>query len=661
MERRYLRLSIGVLCCTLAVFMSGMASAQTTEANANSEPEKQSEESALQLPPLDITASPIVQRTGISDGGARIDIVGQEQIEETDAHDLADALRRVPGVSISRFNMVGSYGGGRGGGVFIRGHGSARPGGEISTQIAGIPRFNGVWTHPLLDTLSTDIAERIEVRKSAAPVTGGNMSFASVNIVPKRAKREGYHGSVKTAVGAYDTWLGKFDQSGKSGKFDYYIAGSHRESDGHRDNSAGETNNIYGLLGYSINPDWDISLLLNHTDGWAEDPRAENAPSIPTTEKYNTDSEFYLLTLKHSYENLDGHIKFYYEDGWAKWEQWDGKKGESKDHYPLWDNYGIQAQENLSLWEGNKLTLGTDWDVATGKAEDVYPDGDVENYIDRREFQKLGPYARLSQTFGETVKVTPSVGIRYTDTRHFGDDFMYQAGVVANYKDTEVYANYANAKNYPGIYTVMFYENFWSFMGNPNGWQDISPEELDHYELGISHKFSENMNIDVSYFQDKVKNKFLIVAPPPTFENIGSYTSEGVETTLTYYPVDNLDIFLGGSFNDTDPADIPNAPEWTGSMGLEYRMTDRFTVNLDAEYVDSHFVVNTRSAAKPQEKVDDHLLANARLSYKLMSPEARTQTEVYVSVKNIADVKYEYQPGYPMPGTTWMTGLKLTF
>lgn len=626
------------------------------------------ESDILTLPALDIAAPPIVRTSDVNRYGMRLDTVGSEQIDKSNVQDLAEALKRIPGVTISRFNMVGSYGGGEGGGVFIRGHGAGRPGGEISTQIDGIPRFNGIWTHPLLDTLSIDVADKIVVRKSPEPVTGGNMAFASVNMVSKRARREESETALEAAAGSHNTYMGKFEHGGKSGKLDYYLAGSHRESDGHRDDSAGETNNLYGHFGYQPDAHWDVSLLVNHTDSWAEDPRAEDEAPLIRTEKYNTDAQFYLLTLAHDYEEFSGYTKFYYEDGWAKWEQVDQDvdPDEPFDHYPIWDNYGVHVREDLALFPDNTLTLGADWDVVTAKSKDVYPGGRVEDRLDRRSFQKVSPYMKMAHTFdvlADEVELTPSAGIRWTDSRYFDDEFSYEAGVVAEYGQTKVYANYARPVNYPGIYTAMFYENFWSGApGNdPDGWKELDSEKMDHYEIGCEHGFSDALKVNVSLYHDKVRNRLLITAPPPAFRNVGDYTSKGVEAMLSLFPRDDIDVFLGGSYNDTSPADIPQTPEWKGSAGIEYRVTDRLTVNLDGEYVDSRFVVNTRNAAEPQEKVGDYFVANARVGYKFYTGEAGRQLEVYLAGKNLTDTDYEYQPGYPMPGATIMGGMSLTF
>ena len=85
----------------------------------------------VELEPVFSAPLPIVESSSIEPTG-RIDLVTEEILEAIQAGDLTSALRRVPGVTISRYNPVGAYGGSDGGGIFIRGHGSGRPGANIA-------------------------------------------------------------------------------------------------------------------------------------------------------------------------------------------------------------------------------------------------------------------------------------------------------------------------------------------------------------------------------------------------------------------------------------------------------------------------------------------------------------------------------------------------
>jgi outer membrane receptor protein involved in Fe transport len=86
-----------------------------------------------------VSETPILDSNRVDEFGSLIGTVTADQIDDLNAQDLSAALRRVPGVVVSRFNPIGAFGGGDGGGIFIRGHGSGRPGSEIATFTDGVP------------------------------------------------------------------------------------------------------------------------------------------------------------------------------------------------------------------------------------------------------------------------------------------------------------------------------------------------------------------------------------------------------------------------------------------------------------------------------------------------------------------------------------------
>jgi outer membrane receptor protein involved in Fe transport len=145
----------------------------------------------------------------------------------------------------------------------MRSHGAGRPGAAISTHLDGIPRFAGVWTHPLMDTVDIDMAERIDIYKSPQAVTYGNMSFGAVNLVPKRVVALGFEARAVGAYGMFDTGILRAEQGGKVDAFDYYFIGSHRQSNGHRFNADGEVDGLFGRTGYEIDKEkhWYGSVL----------------------------------------------------------------------------------------------------------------------------------------------------------------------------------------------------------------------------------------------------------------------------------------------------------------------------------------------------------------------------------------------------------------
>ncbi|MGW8179041.1 MAG: hypothetical protein ACWGQW_09790, partial [bacterium] len=101
------------------------------------------------------------------------------------------------------------------------------------------------------------------------------------------------------------------------------------------------------------------------------------------------------------------------------------------------------------------------------------------------------------------------------------------------------------------------------------------------------------------------------------------------------------------------PANTPYAPEWTWVGGASLRMGRFWRLNLDSEWIDKQYVFNPRfPSAHPA--IDDYLLLNGRLGCQI-----NRRFEVFVAAENLTDAQYEFRPGYPMPGRTWIVGLDL--
>jgi iron complex outermembrane receptor protein len=596
-------------------------------------------------PEIQVVATPIVEDNEVR-YGSLVTVVGARQIEDLNAQDLPNALRMTPGVVISRFNPVGSFGGSEGGSIYIHGHGTGRPGAEISTLFDGVPRFSGVWTHPLMDILPIETAGRVEVYKGAQPVLLGNMGFAAVNLVPKRRAEEGFETRLDAAYGSYNTDILGLEHGGRVGDFDYYLVGCHRQSDGRRPNADGVVDDLYGRVGYRLGDHWDLSFQVLRTGANVGDPQAEGTPPPPRKERFITDDKLYLLTASHHYDTVEGSVKLFYDDGYINWQQYDT---EPFDGITSFDNYGVRIREALHFVKGNEILLGFDRDNYGGSYRERRPSGtgtDVANF-----FYTNSPYLMLSQTMPlGGVDITPSAGVRYFDTRFFDDGWGYQGGLTADFKTTKVWTGYAHTLNYPGVYAVVMYSGW----PNPDGWRALEPEIMDHVEVGASHAITSKVRADVTLFNDRVRNAIRFAVPPPRFVNTDYYIARGVEASVRAEPLDRLELFAGGAYTDTVPNRVPDAPRWSLSAGVGYRI-DRWKFGLDAQFVDDRFVQNPRFAPVGT-KVGDYYLINVHVGYFVLE-----KSELYLAIENLTNKQYEFLPGYPMPGTNWMLGTHITF
>lgn len=622
---------------------------------------------AVALDPVEVIGQPILDDLEIRSTADKVARVSNEQIEALNATDLADALRTVPGLTISRFNAVGAFGGGDGGAIYIRGHGNGRPGGQISLMQDGVARFTAIWTHPLLDLMSIDNVHQAEVMKSPQPVLHGNMSFGAINLVAKSAAGEGTSNRLKIGAGSWGTWEAVYENSFGAGPVGSHFVASHRESDGHRPNSAGELSNLSYHFNYQLDETWSLSAYLNATQSRAEDPRAIGGPPLPIVETYETESLFSTLTLRHAGEAGEGFAKLYWDNGETLWYQWDGAPpppiGSAFTNITEFESYGLQWREMRRVADDWDVTAGYDLQIYGGETQDDYPAPLPDATFDRELIRQHSVFllaSRDAESADADWTFTPSAGMRYNWSDPFENQWGAQAGLVARRGDTRIYAQYARAYNYSGVYAAVFNQR-WGFFGlGADDWQDIEAETLDHFEVGVQHRLTPWLLADLSLFHDDSRNALQFDPPPPpvSLAIYDTFTTRGAELTLFLEPSAELRLFAGMTLMDTSPADRPNAPGYTATLGSNWQFAPGWHLHADLQFVDDQFVQGIRFD-DPLEPIDAYTQANLKLSraFRLGASDGR----IYLAVRNLFDESFVYQPGYPAPGINWMLGFDTRF
>ncbi|MGD9824604.1 TonB-dependent receptor [Desulfobacter sp.] len=616
---------------------------------------------ATVLEDITITDRPIIQGNQTDIYGSTKTVITQEQINDLNAQDLETALRMTPGVSMSRFNPIGSFGGADGGGVFIRGMGSSRPGAEIKTMVDGVPMFMSVWNHPLLDLMSIDSSQAIEVYKSPQPQYFGN-AVGLINIVPKRITEPGFFTSAEAAVGSYGTHIAKTEHGGNINGWDYYLGGGLRESNGHRDHADGELKNIYGRIGRQLSDNWDLSIFAMANDNWANDPGVEGADPSEREGKYETRAWMGTATLSHEYENAKGKIKLYQSAGEGDWlDQSTDTTGVTEDLFNDFLFYGAKVKETLTFGNGMSLLAGADWDYTEGDYNEEDSNGNT-NAWDGENFDILSPYAALSWQIsaGNGITVTPSFGARFYSHSQYSDEFAPHAGLTASFGRFEAHMGYSRGVVYPGLEVVLMCQDQFTALGD--SWKDLDPETVDHYEIGFSVSPTTQTLLDLVLFYEDGNDRYVIIPTygSPHYDNVEEFTIKGLEATATWQAASNFSLFAGVTLLDPDPEDLPYAPEVTVSTGLTLRFLERFKLNLNASYISSMHV--SKQSRKLDEEntttVDDFFLVNGKLTYDLDLKGADYEIKLFLAGENLTDQDYEYQSGYPMPGINGMLGIQ---
>jgi outer membrane cobalamin receptor len=602
---------------------------------------------------IEVTASPITQEERIEKDGADQVVVGRAQIARLSAMDLQTALRQVPGVSISRYSPVGSYGGGQGGSVYVRGLGTARPGSELRIYQDGVPRESGVWGHPLMDSVPIDFAEQITVNKNPRPQAYPD-TFAAIDMDTLRRYTPGYETELNLAYGRYNTLIGSAATGGKIDDFDYYGGAAYKYSEGARRHGSAELENEFARAGWDLSSHDHLGYVYQHTDSWVEDPGPKHG-TTPERDRFDLTTDVHSLRLDSDHDWMKGYSLVYFEDGnidWWKDHLSDGvMKSPAGDSETDWHNWGFRSAYDF-IFDDLTLTAALDsWTEGGSTKNKLASNGKKVWGFDSRLFT-TAPYlgARYDIHVSDDWTLTPSAGARYYWNNTYDNEWA-PCGALTLHKDDDLqfFVNSARGVHYPGIYMRGT---------SPNTWRDLDAESIDTTETGVKAKVGDKADIMAAWFYTDASDR--MESTTSGYINTGSMRADGLEVNAHVYPTKELTLFAGGTYTDPQTHPVSRLPDWTATAGASWKVFEYVRWDIDAEYIGTQNAYSVRTQNPSLEKLDGDVMFNTRLALD-MKAFSKLTGELYVAVENFTDCHHEYYPDYPMPGAMWYTGMKLKF
>ncbi len=643
---------IGLSLCALA--MTGSVHGAATDNAAPAETN-----SVVELPAVKVTASPITQEERVSADGAETVVLGRGQLGALNAQDIQTALRQVPGVTISRYAPIGSYGGGQGGSVYIRGAGTARPGGEIRLYTDGAPRESGVWGHPLMDSMPIDFAQGLTVYKNPHPGHLGG-AFGGVDVMTRRRTEDGWEGEAETAIGRYGTFLAATSVGAKEAGIDAYGGLSYKRSNGLRSHNDSELATAFARFGIDLSEFEHVGFVYQNTDSKVEDP-GEKHGTVPLRDRFDLATDLYTIRFDtKGRDHIEGHTLVYVEHGdiaWRKDHMTDGNlTSPPGDTDTTWLNWGTRSRYDVNPWANLWLTGAFDAASEGGHTKNVREVDGVKVFGFKGRFVSVSPYvgARYDFQLSDAWKFTPSAGIRYHHHSAYDDEWAPNAALKLAWEDRlEFFANASRGVHYPGIYTRA--------MANDFARHTLNAEKLDYLAVGAKAKWDETADVTVTAFHTDAKDR--IDRTATGYINSGNTRASGVEVSAHWTPVDALSLFAGGAFTAPETHPVSRLPRWTGSAGATWKICDYLKWSVDGQYIGSMYAYSVRAEADAQNlrRLDDALIFNTRLAVPLESFLPKVEGEIYLSLENLTSENYCYYPGYSMGGTMWYVGCRVKF
>ena len=614
-------------------------------------------ETAATLPTVVVVASPIVQAENVSAEGVESVTLTRAQLDALNAQDLQTALRQIPGVTISRYSAIGSYGGAQGGSVYIRGLGTARPGGEIRMYTDGAPRESGVWGHPLMDSLPIDFARSITVQKNPHPSDHAG-TFGAVDVETQRRLEQGCEGEADLAYGRNNTFLSSGSAGLKDGPVDAYGGMSYKYSDGFRDHNRAILKSAFGRLGTDLSEHEHLGFTYQRTDSKVEDPGEIDRPT-PQTDRFDLSTDLYNFRFDTERDEIRGFSLVYFEHGAINWHKdhlTDGvPTSPAGDADTFWFNWGTRNRYEWNAWRNLWLTGAMDAASEGGSTRNTVGATGRVPFEMRGRFVSAAPYlgARYDFELDDDWTLTPSAGTRYHFHSLYDGGWAPCAALKLDWqKQVEFFVNGSRGIHYPGIYTRALADDF------ARGTLDA--ETMDYVAGGTKVSIDDETDVLLSVFHTDVKNR--IDKTATGYINSGSLRASGVELSAHWSPIEELAFFGGGTFTNPETSPVSRLPRWTFTLGGSWKICRYLKWSLDGQYIGEMNAYSVRGEAEKNDlrALDDAFVFNTRLAVPLESF-TPFGGELYVSLENFTDQRYEYYPGYPMGGLMWYLGCKFKF
>lgn len=570
-----------------------------------------------------------------------ISVVNRQQIDQRYEQSLLPLLtEQVPGLFTTGRGIMG-YGvsTGAAGGMSLRGVGGT-PTTGLLVLIDGHPQYMGLMGHPLSDAYQSMLAERVEVVRGPASVLyGSNAMGGVINIVTNKLKEDGIKNNVRLSYGSYNTLTTEASSSIRKGRFSSVVTASYNKTDGHRENMDFNQYSGYVKMGYEFSHAWNIFADANLTHFNASNPGTVAAPVFDNDSRVTRGMTSF--SIENNYSRTSGALKFFYN--WGRHKINDGYSAGAD---PL--NYrfnskdqmlGITWYQSATLFTGNRITFGVDYQHLGGEAWNQFTDSRTE-IADKTENEIAG-YVDFRQALGSLF--TLDIGQRVDHHSQTGTEWIPQAGLSMHLPRTaELKAMVSKGFRNPTIREL--------YMFRPQN-PDLKPESMMNYEISFSQSLMDNAlsyGLNIFYINGENMIQTVPVNGRPLNINTGKTENWGVETNVNYRMNPSWMFSTNYSWLRMRYP-VVAAPEHKLYAGVDFSR-EKWSVSTGVQYVCGLYTsINSNTK-------ENFVLWNLRGSYRLCH-----LAHLFVRGENLLAQRYEINLGYPMPKATIMGGINLNF
>ncbi len=603
--------------------------------------------------------------------------ITDKDIELRNVKTLDKALELLPGLDIRK----GAQGIPR---VNIRGLRSR----HVVLLLNGIP-FNSTYDGQFDPaTIPVENIARIKVNYGNHSVLYGQGGLGgAINIITKKGT-PGFKGNVSAGIDERGNPDAQTDISGGTEQVDFFVSASKEKSDGYlvskdftptsgedggiRENSDYERENLFANMGFQANDALQFGVSIGASNGEYGKP--------PSSINDNTDK----FSKKPKYERTEdytgqfGQVSMGYDPGgvfafrtWAfvnKMEEdkarYDGK------YYNTITQKGGYITTDETVVKGATLQGSFDYNTygkislsASGEKDSfdsagssiLAKNGPLVPYTISKEVDLYALALEYDLTLFKDLCLVAGYSHHWQKKDLGSDDDKGSYLLGASYDLTQttiLRASYARKIRFASIRNL--YEK-------PSGNDELTTEQSDNYEAGITQQLPWDMTADLVFFLNDVDNYIAKNDATDKYENNDEYRFKGVEAMLSKAFLETGMIRLGYSYLDTKDKsagsqvnELEYRPKHKISLAANYTFDFGLTAYASFMHVKDQYTYDNNYN---QRKLDDFSIVDVKLEQNLL----KEMWVVYAGVDNLLDENYEESYGFPQAGRTAYVGMKVKF
>ncbi len=590
------------------------------------------QDDVMEMDEVVVTASRYEE--SIMDTPVSIEVIDEEEIEESNANNLADLLNLAGGIHIKNNGTIGDMKD-----VNIRGLKEDK----ILILIDGQPYSDPYNNLISLETIPVEYIKRIEVLKSpSSAIYGPNAMGGVINIITKDGK-DIEKATFNFGIGSYDKQkfniVHSFNGENSSMLFVYDFL----DSNGHRDNSSINRNDIFVKSKYYINDitDFAISLKLNETEleyPGIDASELDYTPSYsPAGEKEEKDMNV-KFSVNQNFPKKDRKIDVYFNE-----KEIVNIPGGFRTIYDI-NKIGTNISEQY-YFDNHSLIYGLEFvqdKVTAGPSIGAFEEGNLNKAI----------FIEDQYTLNNKNKF--NLGFRFDDHEQYGSEFSPNFGYIYKINDSLNFNLNYNESFAAPQFRDLYYQSSYGDYSNPN----LKPETSINYSLGFKY-LHENCFREVAFFKRDIEEYITYPGFLPT--NTDKVEIKGFELITNRKINNNFEVNFNYTYLDTLNKDtneeLGDIPNHEASLKFKYNLEDSY-ISFNNKYYGSRIDGGSRKSVDLTEGkiLPAHFVSDLKLSTLF-----KDNTEISVGINNLFNKDYSIVDGYRMPGRNFMVNVSTKF